>query len=185
MKICRYCEKEIADQDKICSNCGYNPQTDTLTASFVKKTVKPGSGRKQTAVSSGIKTFAFWGIAIVICSLAIKYQGKIGDVFWKAKDLIPGNKAARNVQVPQKTKPTVATRLMDVRSYEASVPKSSGKNKKIEGIFYDPQGKNYVVISGRLVSENESFEDMVIKKINSDSVEVLEAGQVKTLKVNK
>jgi len=185
MKICRYCEKEIQDEDKICSNCGYNPQTDTLTASFVKKAVKTGSERKQTAVSSGIKTFAIWGLTIIIFSLAVKYQGKIGDLFWKAKNLIPGAKSTAAVEAAQKARPPVATRLIDVRSYEATPPKTFAKDRKIEGIFYDPQGKSYVVINGRLVSENESFGDILIKKINRDSVDVLEAGQEKALKVSK
>ncbi|MCX5694563.1 MAG: hypothetical protein NT014_05535, partial [Candidatus Omnitrophica bacterium] len=76
-------------------------------------------------------------------------------------------------------------KLIDVRSYKAPVDKVSGASRKIEGIFYDPQGKSYVIINGQLVSERQNYAGLFIKKINSDSVEVIEEGKEKLLKVNK
>jgi len=184
MRICRYCEEVIADQDTICGNCGYNPQTDTLTASFVKKK-KVRSAHKQRIIGSGVKSFAFWGMTIIVFSLGVKYQGKIGDLAWKAKDLILGNQINKSAQISGKASQGKAIRLIDVRSYKVSADKASSKDRKIEGIFYDPQGKSYVVIGGQLISEKESFGDMVIKKINRGSVEVIRGGQEQVLTVGK
>jgi len=185
MKICRFCEGPIDDQAKICGNCGYNPKTDTLTASFVKKEKKAGAGKKQKIISPGVKTFVFWGVMIIVFSLGIKYQGKFGDILWEAKNTILGNKISKSAPALVKINQKKVARLIDVRSYKIPADKASSKNRKIEGIFYDPQGKSYVVINGRLVSEKESFENMVIKKINSNSVEVLEDGNEKALMVNQ
>lgn len=177
MRICRFCEKVIADQDELCGNCGYNPQTDTLTASFVKKEGKKESRQKQGMLSPGIKSFVFWAVIIIIFSLGVKYQGEIRDIVWKLKN--------KSTQASGKTKQNKTVGLTDVRSYEVSMDKTAGKNRKIEGIFYDPKGKSYVVINGRLISEKESSENMIIKKINRDSVEVIQDGEEKVLKVNK
>ena len=185
MKTCRYCEEVIGDQDEICGNCGYNPKTDTLTTSFVKKEKKIGSGQKQKVLSPRVKSFVYWGVIIIVFSLGAKYQGKIGDIFWEAKNILLGNKVKKSAQASGKINQNKTIRLIDVRSYKASADKSTDKNSKIEGIFYDPQGKSYVVINGQLISEKESFGNMVIKKINSDSVEVVQDGNEKVLTVNK
>ncbi|PIQ88025.1 MAG: hypothetical protein COV73_01010, partial [Candidatus Omnitrophica bacterium CG11_big_fil_rev_8_21_14_0_20_43_6] len=63
--------------------------------------------------------------------------------------------------------------------------KANGQDRKIEGVFYDPKGKSYVLINGHLVSEKESFGNMVIQKINSDSVEALEDGKQLILRVHQ
>ena len=107
---------------------------------------------------------------LIIFSLGVKYQGKISDLVWR---------------VSGKTKQKISIGLIGVRSHEASTDKSIAKVGKIEGIFYDPKGKSYVVINDRLISEKESFGDMIIKKINRTSVEVVQDGQEKVLTVNK
>ena len=185
MGICRYCNEVIGQQDEICGNCGYNPGTDTMTTSFVKKKTKTVSGGKQKILRPGVKSFAFWGLAIVVLSLGIKYQGKLGDIAWKAKNLLLGNKVNPSAQDLEKAKQNKVIRLIDVRSSKVSADKSLGKEKRIEGIFYDPQGKSYVVINGQLVSEQMSFGDILIKKINRDSVEVVQDGKEQVLTVSK
>jgi hypothetical protein len=185
MKTCRYCEKTIGDQDEFCSNCGYDPKTDTISALFVKKEKRPGAGQRQRTVSPGVRLFAFWGTVLIVFSLAIKYQGKIMDFAWDTKDALLGKKIKKSAPISGKPGLNTMSRLIDVRSYQAPVDKTAGKSKKIEGIFYDPQGKSYVVIAGQLVSEAGSFGDMFIKKINRDSVEVIEGGNEKILKVNQ
>jgi hypothetical protein len=183
MQTCRYCEGTIINQDEICANCGYNPKTDTLTAGFVRKN-KPAI-KKQTLVSPGVRNFACWGGLIIACSLGFKYQGKIGDAFWEAKNIILGSKITKSASIPAKSIQRVPTRLIDVRSYKAPADKISASGSRIEGIFYDPQGKSYAVIAGQLLSEKESFGKMVIQKINRDSVQVIDDGQEKILTVNQ
>lgn len=185
MKICRYCNEEIGEKDEVCGNCGYNPRTDTLTTSFVKKEKQTKSGQKQKIVSPGVKSFAFWGMMVIVFSLGIKYQGKIGDIIWQAKNIVLGNKVNKSAKALAKSKQDKIIKLIDVRSYQRPADKSSGKDIKIEGIFYDPQAKSYVVINGQLISEKESFGGMVIKKINTDSVEVIQGGREQILRVNQ
>ncbi len=184
MMICRFCEAVIGDHDKICGNCGYDPQTDTMTKSFVKKKAVVVEQKKRM-LSPKVKSFVFWGMMIIVFSLGIKYQIKIGDLVWRGKNILLGNKVNKSAQALDKTNQNKPLGLRDVRAYQAPVDKSLGKNKKIEGIFYDPQGKSYVMINGQLISEQMSFGDMLIKKINSDSVEVLQDGKKKVLRVNK
>jgi hypothetical protein len=185
MMICRYCEKEISGQDKICGNCGYNPQTDTMTTSFVKKKDNVAAEGKQKIIGSGVKSFVFWGMVVIILSLGMKYQGKLGDIFWEVKNTLLGNKVNKSAQALKKANQNKSVGLSAVRAYQAPAAKLSDKNKKIEGIFYDLQGKSYVVISGQLVSENESYGDRLIKKINPDSVEILQNGQEQVVGVDK
>ncbi len=185
MRICRFCEKEMSEQNKICGNCGYNPQTDTMTTSFVKKKEKAVVGGEQRIIGSRVKSFVFWGMVIIIASLGVKYQGKVGDIFWKVKNTIFNVKIDKSAQALEKANQNKSVGLIDVRSYRPPVDKASIKNNKIEGIFYDPQGQSYVVINGQLVSEKMSFGDMTITKINNDSVEVVQDGQEKVLTVNK
>ncbi|HNW38957.1 MAG TPA: hypothetical protein PKI44_00840 [Candidatus Omnitrophota bacterium] len=185
MKICRFCDKPIGDQDKICGNCGYNPQTDTMTASFIKKKNKVESAIKNNRVSSGVKAFAYWSLAVIIFSLGFQYQRKLGDLAWELKDILLGKRGNQVKKVSVKSSPSQSTRLIDVRSYKISAGKPLDKGIKVEGIFYDPQGKSYVVINDQLVSEQESFGAMLITKINSNSVEIIENGKVQVLTVSK
>ena len=185
MRTCRFCEEVIADQDKICGNCGYNPQTDTMTVSFIRKKKKAVAGQNQRLLGSGVKSFVFWGLIIVVFSLGVKYQGKIGDFIWKIKNIYLGNKVNKPEQALGKANQNKIIKFISVRSSKVSADKSPVGNRRIEGIFYDPQGKSYVVINGQLISEQMSFGNMVIKKINSNSVEVLQDGQEQVLTVDK
>mgnify|MGYP001766030889 CR=1 FL=1 len=181
-KTCRYCEGTIYDQEEICSNCGYNPATDTLTAGFSRKS-KPA--KRQVLVGPGVRNFACWGGLIIVFSLGFKYQSKIGDAFWEAKNILSGNKITKSAAASAKSVQKTPTRLIDVRSYKVPQNKTFSENRRIEGIFYDPQGKSYVVIGGELFAEGQSSGSMLIKKINRDMVVVSEAGQEKALRVNR
>lgn len=184
MRICRFCNETIGDQDEICANCGYNPKTDTLTVGFVKKEKKAGFVQKQKKVSSGVKSFMSWGMTIIVVSLGIKYQAKIGDAIWAGKNILLGAKLNKPAQGAGKNDQSKPIRFTDVRSYEAPAVKSPDKKMRIEGIFYDPLGQSYVVINGKLACEKESFGDTVIKRINRDSVEVFQDGRELVLKVS-
>jgi RNA polymerase subunit RPABC4/transcription elongation factor Spt4 len=185
MRICRFCEKVIRDQDEICGNCGYNPQSDTMSAAFVKKNPETAAAKKQNILAPGVKNFVFWGMIIIVFSLGVKYQGKINGMVKKAKNIFSGNKISKSAQASEKANQNKAVKLIGVRSHKEPAGKSSGKNIKIEGIFYDPQGRSYAMINGQLVWEQKSFENMVIKKINRGSVEVVQDGQDKVITVSK
>jgi hypothetical protein len=187
MGVCRFCREEIREKDKICLNCGYNPQTDTVTPNFIKREKKEITGKKKSLISPGVKNFVFLGSAVIILSLLFKYQANLGDVIYQVRSFIVGNKNKVNKPVDKKQSSgkdngVKVTGLLGVRSFKAPVDKSQLKDKKIEGIFYDPKNTSYVVINGQLVSEGKSVGNMLIKKINQDSVEVVEEGSVKILR---
>jgi hypothetical protein len=186
MKTCRYCEEVIGDKDETCRYCGYNSKIDTLTPGFVKKENKNVASQKQKKISPGVRSFGFGGLVIIVFSLGWRYQGKIGDFIWEAKNTLSGKPVKKPVLAVGKINPNRPVRLIDVRSYKPAVDKADGKNQpKLEGIFFDPRGKSYSVIGGRLVSENQSIGNLTIKKINPDSVVVIQDGKEKTLRVNK
>ncbi len=181
MKNCRYCKEEVGDKEQICPYCGYDFKTDTLTPGCVKNE-KVDTDKKKKLVGSGIRTFMFWAILIIIFSLIFKYRGNVSGLIDQAKNFvgIKGNKAA---QAFNKANANKSLGLVDVRSVKIPAEKSERKEKKVEGIFYDANNKSYVIINGQLVSEGESFEGMLIKKVNKDSVEIVKDGNIQTLKV--
>ncbi|MFH0918690.1 MAG: hypothetical protein V1830_06120, partial [Candidatus Omnitrophota bacterium] len=125
MKICRYCNEEIAERDEICGNCGYNSQTDTMTPSFVKKEKKAKIEPPEKIISPGVKSFVFWGMMIIVFSLGIKHQKKIGDIIWGAKNIFLGNKVSKFAQASTKAHRDKIIKLIDVRSYQVPEDKSS------------------------------------------------------------
>ncbi len=185
MKTCRYCEEVIGEHDEICPYCGYNSKTDTLTPGFVKKEKKSSTLEKQKKISPGVRKFVLLGVLLITASLVFKYQGKLGDLFWEAKNTLAGKKTVKNTKKPEKSIPSKPAALIDVRSAKVSPGKAAGAKDRIEGIFYDPQGKSWVVIGGQVFSENQSIGNTRILKINPDSVSVLQGGEEKTLRVNK
>ncbi len=174
MKTCRFCKEESSDKEQICPYCGYNFQTDTLTPNFVGKARKEDKGKKKKLVGPGIKTFVFWTGLVIISSLIFKYQGKLGDLVSQAKDFFKKDK---------KKKTSQSVGLLEVKSVKVSQEKFRSKEKKIEGIFYDPKGKSYVIINNQLIPEGESFAGIFIKKINKNTVEVIRDGKSQILSV--
>lgn len=175
MKTCRYCKENISDKEQICPYCGYNFQTDTLTAGFVKRAKKEPAGNKKKLVGSPVKAFIFWAALIIILCLIFQYRSRLGDLVSQAKNLFNKDK---------KKEINKSVGLLDVGSLIMPGRKLNFKEKKIEGIFYDPKDKSYVVINGQLIPEGKNYGNILIKKINKDSVEVIEGGKAQILSVN-
>ena len=186
MTVCRFCGEEVNDKNKICLKCGYNPQTDTIIPAFAGQERKEKISKKKNLVGSGVKNFAFWSFVVIFLSLIFKYQAKLGDVVYQVRSFAYNkNKLNKPVKIKQpsaKVNEFKSIELLGARSFKAPVDKTQGKAKKIEGIFYDPKNKSYVVINGQLVSEGESFGGMLIKTINKDSVEVVEGGKSRLIR---
>jgi hypothetical protein len=185
MKTCRYCEEVMGENDGICPYCGYNSKTDTLTPGFVKKAKKDSVLQRQKKISPGVRRFAFLGALVIGCSLVFKYQGELGDIFWGLKNRLTGNKTAKTVKAQGKNLQSRPAAFIEVRSAKVSGEQAAVKKDKVEGIFYDPQGKSWVVIGGQLVSENQSIGDITVVKITPDAVAVIQGGKEKILRVNK
>jgi len=172
MKTCRFCKEENSDKEQICPYCGYDFKTDTLTPGFISKAKKVDRFKKKKLVGPGVRTFIFWAILIIIFSLIFKYRGNLSGLIDQVKNFA-GNKGNENKSVG----------LVDIRSVKIPAEKLEQKEKRVEGIFYDANDKSYVIINGQLISEGEVFEDVFVKKINKDSVEIVKDGNIQTLKV--
>ena len=78
MQECRFCKETIKDNEGFCHYCGYDPATDTIRQDFVpspqalKSRTKKRRAEAGPAVGSGVKKFAFIGLAIVVFSVFSK-----------------------------------------------------------------------------------------------------------------
>ena len=185
MDTCHYCGRVLKDKDNICPHCGYNSKTDTLTPSFIPKKDSINNIKDEKKISPGVKVFALIAIIVLIISLSIKYNFVIGEIKAKAKMFFSGDnsKASKVKQNNAKNGQAQAVVFTDVRSFQPSEEKLQRKDKKIEGIFYDAVKKSYCVINGQLLSEGDTFQGIAIKRISKDSVEVVEDGKIKILRV--
>jgi len=174
MKNCRYCKEEVGNKEQICPYCGYDFKTDTLTPGFISKAKKVDIAKKRKLVGPEVKTFAFWAAVIIIGILVFRYHGKFNDLVLQAKSLFKKDK---------KSQVDKSVGLISVRSTKVSEDKFKSQDKKIEGLFYDPAGKSYVIINEQLIGEGESFGGIFIKKVNQRSVEIVQDGQSQVVTV--
>jgi len=166
----------------------YNPKTDTLTPSFVKQESADKNIKRKSLASARIRIFIFIFIALVISFFVFKYHAKLGDAIFKAKKSFSrkqDNKAKKVNHPVNNDNENKITGLSDVRAFKAPAEKLQRKDKLVEGIFYDAAKKSYCVINGQLLSEGDNFQNILIKKISKDSVEVLEDGKRKILRVER
>lgn len=193
MKECRLCKRPLNQEDATCSNCGYDPKTDTINPSF-KREAKSGLGyKKNTAerrgIHPGVRKFAVIGLLIVLFSIFYRHNFSINGIIYEAKlifDKIKGSKSiAANMFTVKKGNEMRELKLTDVSSYDSSEKSGRYNNLVIKGIYFDPSGKSLTNINGKFVAEGESYEGVQVKKINRDYIEVLVNGEIKVLSVSQ
>ncbi len=192
MKQCRNCGNIVDDLADVCTSCGYNFRTDTVDPSFVSKKTPAGKEnikeQKSTGVSSGIKKFAFVGLAVLIFSVLYKYNFNVNELYSNAGLLFNRIKAAKSTQGKadkNKKAQVQKVELINVRSFIKPQKEISRKELKIEGISFDPKGRSVIIINGTVIPEGEQFNNIEVKKVNSETVELLVAGKPQTLRVNQ
>ncbi len=197
MKECRYCRNLIDEKDMLCSFCGYDYNTDTINQSFNHQESNAAESKKKireqepklarrAVVSPGIKKFAFVGLAIVIFSILYKYNFDINRLVLKTGKAINKLKTGKIFQKgPDSKKDTSEEKveLTDVSSFDGTKGGIGHKGLLVEGIFFDPDGKSFATVNGKVLSEGDTFGHITVKKINSDWVELIVNGETEIVKV--
>ncbi|MCM8789495.1 MAG: hypothetical protein NC916_00530 [Candidatus Omnitrophica bacterium] len=192
MKECRLCKKPLEAEDAVCVFCGYDPKTDTVNFAFkeqqssiekakaIEKKIKREAEKKE--IGPGVKKFALFGIAILIFSILYRYNFDVSlataDIrFFFAK--LMGGKISAKID-KKKDKKNEKLEWINVKTFK-SQKKIDAKKLVVEGIFFDSKSGNYAVINGEVIAEGETVDNITVKKINKDSVEVIAGGEVKVL----
>lgn len=192
MKLCRLCGKSLGDNVTACVFCGYDFNTDMVNQSFKAQAQKAivknrETGAKQALISPAVKKFALIGVAVVIFSILYKNNFNINSVFNEASDIVErvkSGRATKDKSGKNDNKETQKIELISVRSFKTPGKISRYEKLKVEGIFFD-NDKSFVVINGRVVPEGKTFENVTVKKVDNDSVELISGGETKKLRVNQ
>ena len=191
MKQCGLCGNLVEDVADACTSCGYDFRTDRVNPNFVPKPSPTGRAKNTESgvrVSSGVKKFAIVGLLIVIFSVLYKYNFNISDAVSDAGRLfnqIKSGKFIKGKVDKNKDKEVKKVELINVRSFIAPSKANRYKDLKIEGISFDASAKSFIIVNGRVISEGETFDKIIVKKINLDSVELIIAGKPQILRVNQ
>jgi hypothetical protein len=200
MRECFYCKRPLREEDTICTFCGYDSKTDSVSPCFREKTASEDLRKKSKqkdkkgkfTIDPKIKKFAFIALIVVIFSIFYKYSFNLSPVvadvkltFAKLKNIKIGKFIMGK---PQKKKDKTGEKVqqwVDMSSFEGVKKAFRSKDLVVEGIFFDPNGKSFVTINGKVLSEGENFENILVKKINIDSAEVIVNGKIKIIEVKK
>jgi len=191
MKHCRLCGNFVEDVADACTSCGYDFRTDTVNPNFVPKPSSTGKTKLEatgTHVSTGVKKFAIIGLIVVIFSVLYKYNFNINDVVFDTVGLFNHAKSGKFIKGKvdkNKGNEVKKVELINVKSFIAPSNADRYKGLKIEGISFDASAKSFIIINGKVVSEGETFDKVIVKKINLDSVELVVAGKPEVLRVNQ
>ena len=195
MKSCRFCNHTLTDEAAYCPACGYDFKTDTihpeLKEQSSKKTPNKPANRKGSGIAPRVKKFAFAGLSIVVLYLVLGRVNfdaagitfKIKSIFFDLRKMIPGKNGQGS---KSKEKAPEKKELLTV-SFFGGVenPQKYKDALVVEGIFFDPNAKSYVTLNGKVLAEGESLSEVLVKKINKDSVELIIAGKSKVLKATE
>lgn len=199
MKECSYCKRLLQEEDAICTFCGYDPKTDTISPSFRPQTASAENlGRKTQlkdkkeiraghGIDPKVRNFAFIGFAVVVFSVFYKYNFNLNGVVSEIKHNFAKITTGKFLtgKFYKKYKTSEKIEWIDVRSFEGTKKAIRDKDLLVEGILFDPNGKSFVTINGKVVSEGETFDNITIKKINVNSVELIVDGKSKIIEVKQ
>lgn len=200
MTECVYCKRPMKEEAVVCIYCGYDHKLGTISQAYKPQQDAPGkeSGvkirikeEKSPAGSGGVnpkvKKFAFIGILLVAFSILYKYNFNLSVIVSDLTEAAVNIKGVKFLQDKFGKKKARAIEKIELSNVEKFEVKKEGPAKKLrlEGIFFDPRGKSFATINGQVVSEGESVDNVILKKIDRNSVEVIAGNETKTLEVNQ
>jgi len=104
VKKCKCCNEPIKEEYAFCPFCGYDPKTDTISASFRQNAVSSEVAARKMQVdrrpviegiSPGVKRFALIGLAVIVFSIFYKHNFNLSGLIAEVKQ--PGDKAGIKV----------------------------------------------------------------------------------------
>jgi len=199
VRICHYCKKAIGKNDIVCKFCGYNSQTGTITGAPVQQT--SGDSGKQAKAKKGIPDSVKVSLAVIIIIasatvlIARLFNGKkiinsiMSSITQFSEKLKPATPEEKKNSYSLKSKAKTNKAAEAAQAKRLSAHKAAEEQRKkafiLEGISFDPQGKNLATISGVVVCEGDSVRKAQVKKINQDSVELLVDGKIEVLRIGQ
>lgn len=195
MKECHYCKKPIEEKVTVCPFCGYDHKTGIMaeTQSGLVRNLEEKVKIKEKKIASRIfgvdpkiRNFALIGLSIVVFSVFYKYNFDIKGVISEGIQIfnrIKSQTFLTGKSKKAKDKANLKIELTNVMSIEAPKKALKSRDLAVEGILYDPTGKSFVSIDGNVIAEGAAFGDVVVKKINRDSVELIIKGENKIIEV--
>ncbi len=199
MKECVYCKRPMKEEAVVCIYCGYDHKLGTISQAYSRppapgKEPQAGTGIKEEKAPAGpggvnpkVKKFAFIGILLVAFSVLYKYNFNVNVIVSDLKGAavnIKGVKFLQDKFGKKKAQAIEKIELLNVEKFEAK-KETPDKKLRLEGIFFDPQGKSFATINGQVISEGESVDNAILKKIGRNSVELVIDSETKTLEVNQ
>ena len=210
MKKCKYCGKPLESEEGICAYCGYNPNTDTMSPDFKKEdkraekpkqeakilemniedkqTKEKKEPRRDVGINPWIKRFAFIGLVVVVFSIFYKHHFNIGNVVAEARHFfsrIKTGKFSMDRFSKKEDKVEEKVEWVNVRSVEVPQREISEIDLILEGIIFAHDSRSFVIISGKVLSEGESINNITVKKIYKDSVQLIIDGRTKLFRLNQ
>lgn len=196
MKNCPYCQKQLNEEETACIFCGYDQNTKTINNAFKAEMAQTRARREKEqrkkekllnnsgSIDPRVKKFASLGLAVTAFSLFFKHSFNISSVVRElSKPIIMvkefkflGGKSKNN-----KDSKYEKIELTDVKSFNGNKKPLKKADLKVEGIFFDPRKKSFVFINGKVLSEGDTVDEVTVKKINRDSVELVVEGENKVL----
>lgn len=198
--ICRYCGEQIKVTEVICSCCGYNSETGTMSPGFTRRERKAKSSFPKTG-SLHLVVFIIGMVAIVslivffpdkankIGSSIISYISNIAEDLRQYRSGLKPNSNTRTGLVNlgsdiKKSRAFLDSFINEDFSYKPTEEKSDA-SVRVEGITFDSTGKGSVIINGQVLYEGDSIKNAKIIKINKNSVEVMVDNKSIVLEVNQ
>jgi hypothetical protein len=167
---CKCCDALIKE-DTFCPLCGYDPKTDTISASFRQSAASSQKGKRRieaqerSSIGPGVKMFAFVGLAVVIFSILYKHNFNLNGAMLEVKQAWDNGVIKASKIIPK-----------EFGIKEGSKTFNPTKPFVVQAVFWgvaEPQA----VINNRIFNIGDVIEGAKVVQINKKGVTFLYKGQ--------
>ena len=184
---CRYCSQPLKEKEAVCSFCGLDQKTGIITkpAGEVPHTTFTEKKKARTERRQSNTGFLIWVLIALVAYYFFSQKGMAQLQIARARAFIARATHGKVKLGKEEKKKKQSYKLGDImrEQFERKPePPKQYASLKIEGIFFDPQSKNSVIINGKLLFVKDTIEGFQVEKINPDSVELSKDAERFTLK---